>query len=600
MNFCICTTPIRPYPTDFPPFGSMAIIQSLRKIGVTADFYNIDYFRYSHEEVEDYFKKHQFDVVGISAVVSTAYTYTKYLSKLIRSVSPNTLIIVGGNLGASAEILLRKCEVDCCVIGDGEKIIRILLPILDEKPLNYKRLMETEGIAFLDEQKNFCFTGFGVKPSAEEVEFPDYSILELDGSISHFIPKISEQRHAFGEQVAPDKRRAIVVTTKGCVARCTFCHRFEQGFRALPVYEVEEHLCHLMSRYDVAYVTIGDENFGSDQKVTRELVERFSALGLKWRAAGVRTRTTTKEMLQHWKDNGCTEVIYGVESGSTKMLKVMEKNLTVKENIKALKWTGEVGLSTTIQLVIGMPGENDDTIFETIDFLKEVAPHIKKWEGIPPSNSISINYAQALPGTPLYEYAREHGLIGSKIDDEEQYLINISDIDAYSEDHFINLTGLPLLKVLMWRPLIGAYLDAEHYRAKNGREKRLNFLQVVWYYSSVVGNKLYRLLRKRPSLKVSDSGYFNISRGIKYAPLLLNPLTKKVFYHLLASAVLIRHIKKPLFIIHLVLEHLRWYFKRDSSMMVKADKSLRKIISIVSTNPDQTIEDKMLPLRKGR
>ena len=73
MNICICTTPIRPTPTTYPPFGSMAIIQSLRKIGEYAKFYNIDYFRYNHDQVEEYFRKNRFDIVGISAAVSTAY-----------------------------------------------------------------------------------------------------------------------------------------------------------------------------------------------------------------------------------------------------------------------------------------------------------------------------------------------------------------------------------------------------------------------------------------------------------------------------------------------------------------------------------------------
>ena len=46
----------------------------------------------------------------ISAVVSTAYAYTKWITKLINHVSPLSIVIVGGNLAASAEILLRKCK----------------------------------------------------------------------------------------------------------------------------------------------------------------------------------------------------------------------------------------------------------------------------------------------------------------------------------------------------------------------------------------------------------------------------------------------------------------------------------------------------------
>ena len=92
----------------------------------------------------------------------------------------------------------------------------------------------------------------------------------------------------------------------------------------------------------------------------------------------------------------------------------MEKNATVEENINALKWTREAGLGTIIQLVLGMPGESDETIRETIEFLKKVSPHQTWWEGSAPSELISINYAQALPGTPLYEYARGRGFVGER------------------------------------------------------------------------------------------------------------------------------------------------------------------------------------------
>ena len=76
MKICICTTPIRNDPTGFPPLGSLAIIQSLGKIGHDAQFYNIDYWRPDKESISAYFYDNQFDVVGISAVVSTAYSYT--------------------------------------------------------------------------------------------------------------------------------------------------------------------------------------------------------------------------------------------------------------------------------------------------------------------------------------------------------------------------------------------------------------------------------------------------------------------------------------------------------------------------------------------
>ncbi|MFH1263285.1 MAG: radical SAM protein [Pseudomonadota bacterium] len=606
MKICICTIPIRSYPTDCPPFGAMAVIQSLRKIGENPKLLNIDYFRYGHREVEAYFKEHQFDVVGISAVVSTAYAYTKFLGNLIRRVSPGTTVIVGGNLAASAEILLRRCDVDFCVIGDGEYTIQDLVRILSEKPVKVDRLQDVKGIAFLDEQKKFCFTGNGRRPSAEEIESPDYGILEADGSLSYYISdEVADRMFGLRGVAEPGKRVATVVMAKGCVSRCTFCHRFEKGYRVRPIEKTIGHLSELIRQYNVGYVLVGDENFGSDRKATEELVRRMGELHLKWMAAGVRVRTVSRETLQHWKANGCVGVIFGIESGSSKILEIMEKNATREENLGALKSAYEAGLDTIVQLVIGMPGETDETIQETIEFLKEVSPYVREWEGTLPSEMISINYAQALPGTPLYEYAREQGAIGTDIDAEERYLIRISDIDAYRTDHFVNLTGWPLLKVLAWRQRILAHLDAHHCRTQlGGGSTSLPLRKIVAYYTGVAGYMLYQLVRKKPkphwggaqqkaNAHIRDSGFFNVRFGVKYAPLLLNPVTRRLFGTAVTGVILLRNGNKPMFLVHLVWERLLWMFGIGRALSDVPGQSLRKIVRMDSS-------DDMRLLRMGR
>ena len=312
----------------------------------------------------------------------------------------------------------------------------------------------------------FHFTGYGARPAADEIADPDYGILQEDGSFDYFVsPRVAERLFAYEDKVESGKRVATVVMTKGCVARCTFCHRWEKGFRTLRTHQLEAHIRDLVERHNVGFIQVADENFGSDKQAAVAIADMLGSMGLYWQVAGVRTSTVTKETLCHWKANGCLSVYYGIESGSQKMLDVMEKKTTVEQNINALRWTGEVGLNTIIQLIIGMPGENDQTIEETFEFLKAVAPHIRQWEGKTASDLISINYAQALPGTPLYEYGREVGLIGKDMDAEERYLLAISDTDAYKDDHFVNMTDQPMLKVLSWRKILQARLDEFHYRS---------------------------------------------------------------------------------------------------------------------------------------
>ena len=112
-SILIVTTPLRPVPTDFPPMGSLSVISALKKTGFDkTEFYNIDFLQPSFSDVLNYIENKKLDILGISAVVSTAYEYTKKLSLEIKKRLPNTTILMGGNLGASAEIILKKTGID--------------------------------------------------------------------------------------------------------------------------------------------------------------------------------------------------------------------------------------------------------------------------------------------------------------------------------------------------------------------------------------------------------------------------------------------------------------------------------------------------------
>lgn len=608
----ICTTPIRPYPTDFPPFGSMAIIQSIREIQDTdVSFYNIDYHRPSLAEVRKYFQDAQCDVLGISAVVSTAYAYVKKLTAIVRAVSPRTIIVVGGNLAASAEILHRKCNVDYCVIGDGEKIIVDLLNALWREGGGDGGMRSVQGITFLEDGE-FHFTGYGARPAAEEIADPDYGILQQDGSFDYFVsPRVAERLFAYENEVENGSRVATVVMTKGCVARCTFCHRWEKGFRALRTNQLESHIRDLVERHNVRFIQVADENFGSDKQAAIAIADMLGSMGLYWQVAGVRTSTVTKEALSHWKANGCLSVYYGIESGSQKMLDVMEKKTTVEQNINALKWTGEVGLNTIIQLIIGMPGENDQTMQETFEFLKTVAPHIRQWDGKTASDLISINYAQALPGTPLYEYGREAGLIGKDIDAEEHYLLAISDTDAYKDDHFVNMTDQPILKVLSWRKILQARLDEFHYRSMAPRNTGMGVRQIIGYFLGVFLNRMWKKIFSRRNAQfagdlkrdfVRDSGYFNINSGLKFSPLLLNRRTAGLLFPAVASYIVASSmLKRPTFAIRMVGEYIAMKFGWLKPKAASPSVSLRKVVRISSLAEEANGGSAaMLELRRGR
>lgn len=356
---------------------------------------------------------------------------------------------------------------------------------------------------------------------------------------------------------------------------------------------------------------MSDESFGSNRKTTMELVGHLEKMGIIWRAGGVRTKSVERDVLMHWKENGCVAVGYGIESGSQTILDVMGKNTTVERDFNAIKWTYEAGLVTIIQLVLGMPGETDKTIQESYNFLKKCIPYyptkLRSYHAV----ILSANYAQALPGSPLYEYARQNGFIGMTIEDEEKYLFKISDTDACQTDHYVNYTKQPLLKVLVWRPYLLGEINAYYLKYFFGVS--LSFAGVMHnlfsYFVRIlfqkrIGQKskikipLERDLDKQSDKKLSSFDYNLIPITI----LLLNSVSRKWLYPLFIPIICsVKSSKSPLRIVKLLVDQLRWSIK--SQFLPEPDlpkKSLRKMVVIKPPTSADEGSQEMEPLRLGR
>lgn len=456
MKVMLCTTPIRPVPTSFPPLGSLGIIAHLRRHGIAVDFNNIDANRPGFEETIDHIAAARPDVLGVSAVVSTAYAYVKALTLAVKERLPDTLIVVGGSLAGSAEVLLRRTGTDLCAVGEGERTFLAVCRRAEttRDPADFR---DVPGLALLGRDGEMINTGYEEQLGADEIYDVDWEDLARSTDIDRFFPPAFDDDgepsgwfswdHRALEPHRRDRKIGLLPGAKGCVARCTFCHRWDKGIRYIPVELIMRRLDHLIERHDVGFLSIGDENFGTDRRWLRAFCEQIARRDILWHVAGMRVNCVTPETIAMMRDAGCSSILYGAESGSQRILDVMEKKTKVADNLNALRWTVEAGIRTVVQLVVGMPGECRDTIEETVAFCREALTR----SPIQSPFDLSINLAQALPGTPLYEYARHRGLIGGGLEDEEDYLLRVSDRDAHEDGSALNFTDAPRERLLLWR-----------------------------------------------------------------------------------------------------------------------------------------------------
>jgi anaerobic magnesium-protoporphyrin IX monomethyl ester cyclase len=162
-------------------------------------------------------------------------------------------------------------------------------------------------------------------------------------------------------------------------------------------------------KYGVDQVTFYDDAFSVDRervvKICEELKNRN--LKLKW-DCGTRVDMVDRKLLKTMRDAGCIAVWLGVESGSEIILGAMNKKIKIEQTKLAYKTAHQIGLMTIANVVLGFPGETEQTAKETIQLVKELNP-----------DDVGFYIATPYPGTPLYEQVIKNGWL--QITDFDKY-----------------------------------------------------------------------------------------------------------------------------------------------------------------------------------
>ena len=499
----------------------------------TCKFYDIDMLYPPYEDIEKYFRENKADVVGLSAVVSTSYPQVKKLTRIIKKINQKTFVVCGGSLTAAANTVLKKTDVDVCVVGDGEIAWVGILKFIKEhlktgrNNLDIDKLLKIKGIAVLDDNKNLKFSGFGQSLAGCHMVFPDFEYFRSglqgnDETLQNYFKPFNKHLSFVMDSRSFEKgRKPMVVnmfSSKSCVAKCTFCQRGSKGYFTYDLGKLEEYINNLRDNYNVGFLNINDENFGSNKKYAYQVAELLNKYNMLWSAQGVRCTSVNEADVIHYKKNGCVKLIFGIETGSQTMLDIMEKRFKVEDIKKALFICYKNGVfSPPNGFMLGMPGENFKTVRESGKLMGEIAAKMR----VPLNliySYIDILYALPLCGTPLYEHGKQLGLIGQDEDDEEKFLVQTSNVAAHKR-YYINLNGSPMSEVVFWDILV--YLEAVRTYVKLMKGKTEDEEMKKKYISTLELRKLNpHSFSKQKSVKIlqmfSFSKYFMTNFLIKH------------------------------------------------------------------------------------
>lgn len=357
-----------------PPLNIATLAGSLAKENI--DVMVVDLNVQNLIELRGTLKNFQPDYVGIS-VMTPSYNQLKPVIKEVRELTNAKVILGGPHISTYPEQTLKEIDTDTIVIGEGD----ILLPYIINNNLE----------CTIFRQKEFL--------NLDEIPFPKWDVFKLN---RYKAPKVVCRRRP----VAP------METSRGCPFQCTYCNKniFGCSFRPKSAERVVDEIEYNLKQ-GFKELHIIDDGFSTDITRAKKICDLIikSKLDFTWNIrSGMRADRCDEELLEKMKKAGCYRISFGVESGSQEILNLVKKGIKIETIKKTIKMAKKVGFETLAFFMLGIPGETEETMKQTIRFAKELDPYIVKPSIFKP-----------MPGTPLFDEIKEKGLI--KINDWSKY-----------------------------------------------------------------------------------------------------------------------------------------------------------------------------------
>lgn len=396
------------------PHGIAYVAAVLLGQGCSVEIWEIQIKGWNKDEVVERLKSANYDVVGISGIV-TQYGYVKWLTQVIKEIDKDKKVIVGGSVSSSIpRLILERTQVDIAAIGEGEETaVELLDRIAQDKDLN-----DVRGIWYKQNGKIIVNPPRPRIDNLDSIPYPAYDLLDMQAHFNLASNKVLTKLISQGNIMG-------MITSRGCPYHCTYCYRnFGQKVRYRSIENIIDEIKLYNKKYNAKRIIFQDEIFTLNKVRVKEFCHKLKRekIGIRWGCV-TRVDHMDRDLISSMKSAGCRWLSFGIESGSQKMLDEMKKGATPMQAKKALSLAREFGIELSPSMMIGMPGEDEETVNETIKFCKDTRTFIRKFFFVTP-----------YPGTELYQYAKAKNLIK----EEESFIESLK--NAY--DFTINLTKL--------------------------------------------------------------------------------------------------------------------------------------------------------------
>lgn len=367
------------YPLNLAYLGTY-----LEREGFKVDLLDLNVERIDIHKFKELLFKINPQVVGITAMTNT-FNVACRIAAIIKEASSQIKIIAGGqHVTALPDETLNTCKaIDCVVMGEGEKTLAEVCTRIK----NSQTLEGVKGALYRSDS--------GIKHEAErelianldDLPFPRRDYIGISKYKKNHVSRgISRQYLNIAE----------MFLSRGCPGRCIFCAanvswQNKIRFRSIPNILAEIEYC--KEELNADHFSFEDDSFTFNRGLVEALCNELRKKKVTWNC-NLRVDMVTPDLLRLMAESGCIKVLFGIESGSQRILDLIQKNITLEQVERAVEWANQAGIKFIEgSFIMGVhPEETLEDISSTLSLIKRLK-----------INSLMLALACPLPGTRLYD-----------------------------------------------------------------------------------------------------------------------------------------------------------------------------------------------------
>ena len=357
-----------------PPYSILFIADYLLKRNVEVKIFDLRFDNLS--QVFDAISNNEPEFIGISVMTGPQIQYALKICNSIKKEFNNIKIVWGG---VHATILptqtLQNKFIDFVIRGEGEKVYYELV--------SGKDISQIKNISFKKGNKIFH------NPNANILTSSEINELNIPWTL------INHKRYIRNGNLN-------MITSRGCPFKCAFCYNtlFNNVWRGWTAEKCIQELDKCLD-FGAKKITFYDDYFFANSKRIKILFDYFKERDIRWKAE-LRVNRLDHSLAEEAKSHGCVQMYFGAESGSQRVLNILNKNISINDIIQSAKITKDTDLSADYSWMIGIPGETKTDVKKTITLIKKI-------QEINPKSEFSIKILFPYPKTEIHDLAKREG-----------------------------------------------------------------------------------------------------------------------------------------------------------------------------------------------